>query len=102
MRSREVSSGEREPTVLTVTPTGYFAQDYPLLDEITRRHVEIERVGSLDPNRFFQKKGVVKMPSERMRKVLTFVSDLFFVPDNKIFWKRKAVRAAEKLHERKK
>ena len=91
-----------EPTVLTVTPTGYFAEDYTLLEEISRRSVEIERVGSLDPNRFFQKKGVVKMPSERLRKVLTFVSDLFFVPDNKIFWKRKAVRAAEALHARKK
>jgi glycosyltransferase involved in cell wall biosynthesis len=87
-----------EPTVLTVTPTGYFAQDYTLLEEINKRHVEIERVGSVDPNRFFQKKGIVKMPSERLRKVLTYVSDCFFVPDNKIFWKRKAVRAAEALH----
>ncbi len=90
-----------EPTVLTVTPTGYFARDYGLLEEISGRQVEIERVGSLDPNRLFQKKGVVRMPSERTRKVLTFASDLFFVPDNKVLWKQKAVRAAERLHERK-
>jgi glycosyltransferase involved in cell wall biosynthesis len=90
-----------EPTVLTVTPTGYFAQDYTLLDDLPRRRVEIERVGSLDPNRLFRGKGVVRMPSERWRKILTFMSDSFFIPDNKILWKRKAVRAAEKLFERK-
>lgn len=89
-----------EPTVLTVTPTGYFAQDYTLLDEIRRLHIGIERVGSLDPNRFFRKKGIVKMPSERWRKILTFASDLFFIPDNKVLWKGKAVRAAGKLFER--
>jgi glycosyltransferase involved in cell wall biosynthesis len=88
-----------EPTVLTVTPTGYFARDYTLLEEIAGRQVQIERVGSLDPNRIFQRKGVVKMPSERLRKVLTFASDLFFIPDNKVMWKQKAVRAAERLHE---
>jgi glycosyltransferase involved in cell wall biosynthesis len=90
-----------DPTVLTVTPTGYFAQDYTLLDELLRSRVEIERVGSLDANWFFRKKGVVRMPSERWRKVLTFSSDLFFIPDNKVLWKKKAVRAAGKLFEKK-
>jgi len=86
-----------QPTVLTVTPTGYYAQDYTLLEEIRALNIDIERVGSLDPNRFFRKQGVVRMPSERLRKVLTYVSDFFFIPDNKIGWKRQAVRAAEKL-----
>jgi glycosyltransferase involved in cell wall biosynthesis len=86
-----------QPTVLTVTPTGYFAQDYTLLEEIRALHIDIERVGSLDPNRLFRKKGVVKMPSERWRKILTYLSDMFFIPDNKIGWKRKALKAAEKL-----
>ncbi|MBI4549029.1 MAG: glycosyltransferase [Ignavibacteriae bacterium] len=90
-----------QPTVLTVTPTGYFAQDYTLLEEIHPYHIEIERVGSLDPNRLFRRKGVVKMPSERWRKLLTFFSDLFFIPDNKIGWKKKAGQAGEKLFEKK-
>ena len=89
------------PTVLTVTPTGYFAQDYTLLDELHSHHIEIERVGSLDPNRLFRKKGVVKMPSERWRKILTFLSDTMFIPDNKIGWKRKAIAGAVKLFEKK-
>jgi glycosyltransferase involved in cell wall biosynthesis len=84
-----------QPTVLTVTPTGYYAQDYTLLEEI--KNVPIERAGSLDPNLLFRRKGVVKMPSERWRKILTFMSDCFFIPDNKIGWKRKARAAAERL-----
>jgi glycosyltransferase involved in cell wall biosynthesis len=91
-----------QPTVLTVTPTGYFAQDYSLLEEINPHDITVERVGSLDPNRFFRKKGVVKMPSERWRKILTYISDTFFIPDNKIGWRKKAVKAASKLFEEKK
>jgi len=90
-----------QPTVLTVTPTGYYAQDYTLLDELHHYHIELLRVGSLDPNRLFRKKGVVKMPSEPLRKFLTFVSDTLFIPDNKIGWKRKAVAAASELLEKK-
>src|SRR5436189_3884222 len=91
-----------QPTVLTVTPTGYFAQDYTLLEEINPLHIEVVRVGSLDPNRLFRNKGVVKMPSERWRKILTYMSDLMFVPDNKIGWRRKAVRSAEELYKQRK
>lgn len=91
-----------QPTVLTVTPTGYYAQDYTLLEELHKHHVEIIRVGSLDPNRLFRRKGVVKMPSEGWRKLFTFISDLFFIPDNKIGWKRKAVKKAVELMKNKK
>ncbi len=89
------------PTVLTVTPTGYYAQDYSLLDEIRTPSISIERAGSLDPNLFFRKKGVVRLPSERWRKVFTFVSDTFFIPDNKIGWKHKALKAARLLFKKK-
>ena len=90
-----------QPTVLTVTPTGYYAQDYTLLEELHPHHVEIERIGSLDPNRLFRRKGVVKMPSERWRKIFSLISDTFFIPDNKIGWKRRAVKAAEEQFKKK-
>jgi glycosyltransferase involved in cell wall biosynthesis len=90
------------PTVLTVTPTGYYAQDYTLLEELRPEHIQVERVGSLDPNRLFRKKGVVKMPPEHWRKVLTYISDTFFLPDNKIGWKGKAVKAASAMFAEKK
>ena len=88
-----------KPTVLTVTPTGYFAHDPSLLEELDPAQVEIVRAGSLDPNRLFKNKGNVAMPSERMRKVLTYTSDMFFIPDNKIGWRKKALQAASKLYE---
>ncbi len=86
-----------QPTVLTVTPTGYYAQDYTLLEEIRHLHIDVERIGSLDPNRFLRKKGVVNLPSERRRKILTFMSDTLFIPDNKIGWKRQVLKRAEEL-----
>jgi glycosyltransferase involved in cell wall biosynthesis len=86
-----------QPTVLTVTPTGYYAQDNSLLEEVTTSGAVIERVGSLDPNRLFRKKGVVKMPSERWRKILSYCSDAVFIPDNKIGWRRPAVKHAAEL-----
>jgi glycosyltransferase involved in cell wall biosynthesis len=91
-----------KPTVITVTPTGYFAQDYTLLEELKHLDVEIHRVGSLDPTRLFKKKGVVQMPSERVRKTLSFISDIFFIPDNKIGWKRKVLKTVDGLFKNKK
>lgn len=84
-----------QPTVVTVTPTGYFAEDTTLLDEIREHNIEVIRIGSLDFNRLFRKKGVVQLPSEPVRKFLTFASDLFFIPDNKIGWKRKVLHAID-------
>ncbi len=91
-----------KPTVITVTPTGYFAQDYSLLEELKNSNTEIVRVGSLDPNRFFKKKGIVRMPSERIRKIFSFISDVFFIPDNKIGWKRNVLKTANKLFKKSK
>jgi glycosyltransferase involved in cell wall biosynthesis len=86
-----------QPTVLTVSHTGYYAKDESMLREMESRNIRIIRADSLDPNRLFQKKGVVKMPAERTRKVLSRLSDTFFVPDNKIGWKRYAINAAAAL-----
>ena len=83
-----------QPIILTVTPTGYYAEDITLLKELEEKEIEIVRVGSFDPNHFFRKKGLVKMPSERWAKFLGYMSDLFFIPDNKIGWRRKAFKAA--------
>ncbi len=91
-----------KPTVITVTPTGYFANDYTLLEELKHKDLEIIRVGSIDPNRFFKNKGIVKMPSERTRKVFSYLSDTFFIPDNKIGWKHKVLKTIDELMKSKK
>jgi glycosyltransferase involved in cell wall biosynthesis len=86
-----------QPTVVTVTPTGYFAEDYSLLDELKPHNIDIVRVGSFDVNRLFRKRGVVKLPSESTRKLFTYTSDLFFIPDNKIGWKKRVLREMKSL-----
>ena len=91
-----------KPTVLTVSPTGYYAVDTTLLEEVEQAGTEIVRASSLDPNRLFKNQGVVKMPSERVRKLLQFAGDAVFFPDTKIGWKSKALKAATELLTREK
>ena len=96
-----------QPTVLTVTPGTYFARDTSLSREIDGLDIAIIRTESIDPTRFFHKRNsgaqkVVKMPREWLRKALNLGSQIFFVPDNKIGWKRKAKRAAIQLLQREK
>ncbi|MBP1654227.1 MAG: glycosyl transferase family 1 [Bacteroidetes bacterium] len=86
------------PTVLTVEPTGYIARDESLLEEFDRSAVTVARTPAAGPGRVFANREVVKLPSERMRKLLSRVSDTFFIPDNKIGWKRRAVARALELH----
>ncbi|MBM2845193.1 MAG: glycosyl transferase group 1 [Bacteroidetes bacterium] len=86
------------PTVLTVDPVGYFAQDDTLLQELAGRPIRILRTEAAGPGKIFAKKEVVKLPSERSRKFLSRVSDTLFIPDNKIGWKRKAVASALAAH----
>jgi glycosyltransferase involved in cell wall biosynthesis len=88
-----------KPTVLTVEPTGYYAFDDSLLKEAEEAGVKIVRTHSYDVNRILKKQGVIKMPSERMRKVLQFFGDLLFIPDTKIGWKSPAIKAASVLIE---
>ena len=86
-----------KPTVLTVTPTGYYAVDQSLLEEVEETHPRIVRADSLDANRLFKGKSVIRMPSERMRKLLQFAGDTFFFPDTKIGWRSKAVKVASSV-----
>lgn len=86
-----------KPTVLTTGKTAYYAHDYSLLDEIKDKEIEIVRVQGREINSLLAKKGTVKMPSEIVRKTFSFFSSLFFVPDNKKSWGRKAYPVAQKL-----
>lgn len=86
------------PTVLTVTPGGYFAQDESMLEEINVPEIRIVRTKTAGPGKLFAKREVVKVPSERSRRFLSRISDTFFIPDNKIGWRKKAVAKALALH----
>ncbi|MBC8144788.1 MAG: glycosyltransferase family 4 protein [bacterium] len=84
-------------TVLTVGDVGYFAHDYSLLEETLGAGVRIERTKTLDPLRLFRRKGTIKMPSDQNRRLLSGATHTFLQPDNKIGWKRFALKRAREL-----
>ena len=86
------------PTVLTVEPRGYYAKDDSLLHELEGRDVRIVRTPGAGPGRLFHRREIVSIPPEWLRKLLSMASDSVFIPDNKIGWRRKAVKTAVELH----
>ncbi|MCL4511550.1 MAG: glycosyltransferase family 4 protein [Bacteroidetes bacterium] len=86
-----------EPTVLTITPTAYFALDYSMLREVTENNIKTVRTNSLDPTRLFDSGKPLKMPHEKLRNFLSGISQAIFVPDNKIGWRHEAIKAGRKL-----
>jgi glycosyltransferase involved in cell wall biosynthesis len=87
-------------TVVCPEPGSYFAFDDHLLTEIQETPgVRIVRTRSLDPTRLKagKSKHVVPFPEESSRRVLSWLSQFFLLPDNKIGWKRYAVAAARKV-----
>lgn len=85
------------PTVLTVTPTAYYALDYGMLREVAENNIKTVRTNSLDPTRLFESGKPVKMPREKLRNFFSGVSQAIFVPDNKVGWKHEAMKAGRKL-----
>jgi hypothetical protein len=86
-----------QPTVLTVDPAGYFQFDETLESEVDSLGIDIHRVASADPSRLFGKKRTVQMPGEKRRRFVSMVSQSLFIPDNKIGWKRAAVKKGLEL-----
>ncbi len=86
------------PTVLTVEPRGYIAKDASMLEELNPEEVRIVRTGAAGPGKLMARKDVVALPHERLRKLLSRISDTVFVPDNKIGWKKTAIDRGMELH----
>jgi glycosyltransferase involved in cell wall biosynthesis len=88
-----------DPTVLTVGDVGYFAYDYSLLEEVLEAGVNVERTRTLDPLALFKRQGTIKMPPDGRRRFLSGLTHVFLQPDNKIGWKRYALKRAMELAE---
>lgn len=84
-------------TVLTVEPGAYFAFDESLLEEVESAGVRIVRTRTLDPTSAGGGKKIIGQPSERKRRFFTWLTGLFFLPDNKRGWRRHARRAFDGL-----
>ena len=80
------------PTVLTIDPAGYFQFDESLESELDGLEIDVHRVASADPTRLFGRKQTVQMPGEKRRRLTSLASQTLFIPDNKIGWKRSAVK----------
>ena len=86
-----------EPTVLTTSDIAYYAHDNSLLKEVEDANVNIVRVGGGDINSLLKKNGTVKIPREKIRKLFSYISSTFFIPDNKVGWSKKALVKAREI-----
>ena len=88
-----------EPTVITTSKVGYFAHDQSLKNELDETGVRVIRIGSREPNSLLAGFGTLKLPREFIRKILNRLSQIFFIPDNKIAWARSAYEKCLQLLE---
>jgi len=86
-----------QPHVLTVTPKLYLASDNCLLNEVEEAGVKIYRTGSKEVNGNGHR--VVQFKNDSNRKFLSNLSQTFFIPDSKIFWKSRAVDLGSRIIE---
>ena len=86
-----------DPTVLTTSDIAYYAHDNSLLKEVEDANVNIVRVGGGDINSLLKKNGTVKIPREKIRKLFSYISSTFFIPDNKVGWSKKALVKAREI-----
>ena len=83
-----------QPIVLTINPKKYFAVDEYLLNEAINSGIIIERTGNGELNLYII---VTRVPKEKFRKFRSRIAQMFFIPDTKIFWKRKALKKIDSI-----
>lgn len=86
-----------EPTVITSGNTGYFAYDEYLSKELIETGIRVIRIGRKDTNSHLSKYETKKLPREIIRKIFNKIGQTFFLPDNKVFWSKKAISKAEEM-----
>lgn len=86
-----------EPIVITTADVAYFAHDDSLQKELDETGIRVIRVSGTDPNSLLSKKGTVKIPSEFVRKSFNRLSQIFFIPDNKLSWSKVAYKKSIEL-----
>lgn len=89
-----------KPIVLTITPAAYYAYDETLLSELDETQIEIHRTQTKDVTKAaasLTSSRQFKVPSEFMRRMMSLVSQTFFIPDNKIGWKKFALQKADEI-----
>lgn len=81
-----------EPTVLTIAPHAYFAFDDSFLNELRDRPVTIWRTEPGGLFSFLKKRRTISLKNEGARQLINRLSQALFIPDNKIGWKKQAMK----------
>jgi glycosyltransferase involved in cell wall biosynthesis len=85
-------------TVLTVGDVAYYAHDEALLREVEESGARIVTTRTLDPLSIAGKRtSKLRVPPDRLKRILRGITHVFLQPDNKIGWKRHAVRKGLEL-----
>ncbi len=85
------------PTVVTSGTGAYYAHDNTLMEDLVPDSYKVHRIEGKDVNSLTKQMGTVRMPNEKIRRVLSFFSSLFFIPDNKKFWSAKVLKFCRTL-----
>lgn len=85
------------PTVVTAGEGAYYAHDNTLLDDLASDTYRLYRVEGKDLNSLTKQLGTVRMPNEKLRKVFSYFSSFFFIPDNKKYWSKKVLAFCREL-----
>ncbi|MEJ5350034.1 MAG: glycosyltransferase [Melioribacteraceae bacterium] len=92
-----------QPVVITTGNVAYYAHDFSLLKEAEDAGIQIIRTEAFDINSIIGKKvQTVNIPKEFLRKTFSNLSKVFFIPDNKKSWAKKAYLTARELLQKEK
>lgn len=92
-----------QPTVITTGNVAYFAHDFSLLKEAEEAKVNIIRTEAFDVNAIVGRQyETVNMPKEYVRKILSGISKVIFIPDNKNSWAKKVYKITRELLQKEK
>lgn len=81
-----------QPTIVTIEPHAYLAFDDSLMRELENCGVEVWRTGISGAFTAVRNQRTVQLTAERTRKALNRISQLVYIPDNKIGWKKRVLQ----------
>lgn len=81
-----------KPTVVTTEPHAYLAFDDSLMRELEACNIDVWRTQTSGAFATVKERRTVQLNAERVRKTLNRISQIVYVPDNKIGWKKKVLQ----------
>lgn len=83
-----LSSYGWEPTVLTIQPHAFYAFDNSFLKELEGQQLEIWRTNPGGVFSMMKGNRTISHTKEKLRKIASRISQMVYIPDNKIGWRK--------------